>query len=187
VIGTADEHVIVLGLCRRAFPMHSTGLAFRAGISAIAAAGRPLAVFATYFNGLVRFVGPGGSWIGRENMRHSLQGTAVALDQSCGFAASGNLNGEVQLWDCRSGACLVDLRLHEGAVTALAFVADGRFLLSAGGDSYVYVVDTATRAVAYGTVVGHPVVVIGEPTASAVDVLLTSGDSLRLELAAGNC
>ena len=180
VAGTQDERVVLFGRRPRAARFHANTLAFRAGISAIAATGRPLRLFATYYNGLVRFRGPRARWTGRKDTRHSLRGTAVALDAGARLAASGNLNGEVQLWRCADGQLLSDLSLHEAEVTALAFSPSGARLYSAGADGLIYVVDTRGLRVEDGTALSSPAIALQVAEDDALYAILGNGNVTRI-------
>ncbi|MFH1531358.1 MAG: DUF4062 domain-containing protein [Pseudomonadota bacterium] len=112
----------------------------REGISALAVSGLPLRFLAGYFNGDVRFsiLDPQGSrkgWI-----RHPIawRASAVALAPDVRYAASGNSNGSVFLWDPDEGEQLAAWSLHQGEVVALAFRADGEVLYTAGADGRIH-------------------------------------------------
>ncbi len=141
VVGTLDERAIILEEVQETVPMPSTDLQFRAGITALAAAGRPIGLFAAYFNPLVVFCRQGQGWRGPRKPRHSLRGSAAALDPAGALAASGNVNGEVCLWRCQDGTQLAEWVLHEGEVTALAFALDSDVLYSAGTDRLIWALD----------------------------------------------
>jgi len=117
-----------------------------------------LCVAATYFNGLVGFRGRESAWRGPddEHRRHSLRGTAVALDPGCTFAASGNMTGEVQLWRCQDGVMELDLALHEGEVTALTFSPNGTLLFTTVTDRFIYGISTDGKNIVYATVAPLP-------------------------------
>jgi WD40 repeat protein len=181
IVGTCDERVIILDEVEQELSLYSTDFDVRSGISALAAAGTSLHVLATYFNGLVRFHGPDHGWIGRDDMRHSLRGTAVALEPSCQFAASGNLNGEVQIWRCRDGQRLFDAPLHEGSVTALCFCAPN-LLLSAGADGIVFVIDVNAARVVDGVELSGTIVAL-QPELTSVLALMGIGDVFALQVA----
>jgi WD40 repeat protein len=182
IAGTADERVVVLGQEREITTLHSNSLAFRAGISALAAAGRQLNVFATYFNGLVRFHGPNADWSGREDTRHSLRGTAVALDTEARHAASGNLNGELQLWRCSDGHLLREVRLHDGEIVALAFSPNGKFVFSSGADGLLFVLELANQQVVSGAVLPSCAVSLQMDSDDFGRILLRNGDGLVVNL-----
>ena len=108
----------------------------REGISALAASGLPLRIFAGYFNGDVRFTvldpqGPREGWI-----QHPIawRASAMALSNDGRYAASGNINGSVFLWDPGGGEQLAMWTLHQGEVAGLAFRVDGEMLYTAGAD-----------------------------------------------------
>lgn len=145
VVGTLDERAIILGKDQETVPLPSTDFNFRAGITALAAAGQPPGLFAAYFNPLVVFRRQGQGWRGPKEPRHSLRGSAAALDPTCALAASGNINGEVCLWRCQDGAQLAEWALHEGEVTALAFAVDSGVLYSAGTDRLIWALDLASN------------------------------------------
>jgi WD40 repeat protein len=57
---------------------------------------------------------------------------AVSLDGT--RLATGNRNGFVQLWDASTQSKLSEWKAHEKGISALAFTADGRRLLTSGYD-----------------------------------------------------
>jgi hypothetical protein len=70
--------------------------------------------------------------------------TAFALSPDGLALATGGTDGVVRLWDLTTTSeQLLELRGHEGTVSALAFAADGKTLASGGHDATVLVWDLA--------------------------------------------
>jgi WD40 repeat protein len=183
VAATLDERVLVGRRRREVVTLHCNKLEYRAGISAVAAAGQPLSLFAAYFNGLVRFDGNNSGWTGRLDSRHHLRCTAAALDSNCRFAASGNLNGEAQIWSCADGSKLLDSRLHYGEVTALYI--DEKRLISAGADAFLYVIDVAKGSITDGCVFPHYAVSLSSDPDGCLFALLSNGSTVTITLQGG--
>jgi WD40 repeat protein len=51
--------------------------------------------------------------------------------------ATGSYDGTIKLWDVATGAALMTFRGHQSFVKSVAFVADGRTLVSAARDRTV--------------------------------------------------
>ncbi|MEI5101828.1 NB-ARC domain-containing protein [Streptomyces sp. PmtG] len=62
---------------------------------------------------------------------------AVAVAPDGLWLATGDEQGEVRLWDIRSGHCTAVLTGHRAPVTALSFAPDGTWLASGGSDREV--------------------------------------------------
>ena len=80
------------------------------------------------------FQGPGGAF------------RTVAMSLNSGIAAGGTGHlfgrpGKIHIWDTTSGTRLMTLEEHTGAITALSFVSDGRFLVSSSSDSTIRIWD----------------------------------------------
>jgi WD40 repeat protein len=58
--------------------------------------------------------------------------------------ASGDLHGELRVWDVAAGASVLEAR-HQGFVRALAFSRDGAWLASGGDDKQVRLTRIATK------------------------------------------
>jgi WD40 repeat protein len=183
VAATLDERVLLGNQRREIVTLHCNDLKFRAGISAVAAAGRPPSFFATYFNGLVRFEGNKGQWTGSLNTEHHLRGTAAALDSTCRFAASGNLNGETQVWSCSDGSRLFHSSLHDGEVTALYI--DERRLVSAGADQCLYVIDLESASITDGCVLPAYVISLRPELGGCFFALLADGGIISIVFRGG--
>lgn len=64
---------------------------------------------------------------------------AVAVSPDGYFIAAGTAGGQLQVWDALTGELLRVWEAHYKAVSALAFTADGSFLVSGGEDAIVNV------------------------------------------------
>jgi WD40 repeat protein len=71
--------------------------------------------------------------------------TAAALAADGRLLAAGREDGALLLWDAGGAAEPVVLGAHQGAVTALLFLPDGRSLLSGGSDERVRFWEVASR------------------------------------------
>lgn len=60
--------------------------------------------------------------------------------------AVGYADGSIRLWDLRSGECVVTLKGHKGAVSALRYNRSGALLASGSKDTDVIVWDVAGEA-----------------------------------------
>ncbi len=149
----------------------------RTGIAAIAIVGKPRKLFAVYFSGEVRFSGADHSWRGRGPI---MMATAVALDQGCHFAASGNINGEVVLWRCADGSIAHAFSAHQGEITALAFSADGRELYTAGVDRCIYKIDISVGQIVQGTILPLPPIALLTEPDGLLSVLDAQGNIYRI-------
>lgn len=73
--------------------------------------------------------------MGREELAlfgHVGRVTGLGVSPDGRTYASGGANGEVRLWDARTGAELLALRRHTAPVTHLEFAAGGKLMVSAG-------------------------------------------------------
>jgi WD40 repeat protein len=69
---------------------------------------------------------------------------ALAASASSRRVAVGLAFGSIELLDSRTGARRASLDAHLGAVAAIAFSADGRYMISVGGDGTVRLWNPAT-------------------------------------------
>jgi WD40 repeat protein len=63
---------------------------------------------------------------------HSQRVTEMAVSPDGRTLASGSVDGEVKLWDLRTGQELVGLKRHAGPMTAAEFAGSGRVLVTGG-------------------------------------------------------
>jgi WD40 repeat protein len=70
-------------------------------------------------------------------------GPSVSLSPDGTLAATGTLDGYVQLWDTRSGKLVSEVKGHNYFVAATAFSPDGKTLASASNDATVLLWDVA--------------------------------------------
>ena len=68
---------------------------------------------------------------------HEAPVAAVAVSPDCSVIATGSLEGKLFLWDHATGTKRATLQGHTGAINALAFTGDGKWLVSAGDDKTV--------------------------------------------------
>ena len=164
VCGTDADYAVFVGsgtsVQKRSLPSGSQRQ--QPGISALAAAGRPMSVCAGFYSGEVCYSSAAGqTW--RKNP-HSLRATAVVLDRSCRLAATGDVRGRVLLWRCSDGDLLRTLFLHRGEVTGLCFTPDGAVLYSTGSDCRLHAVDPRAGTILATTVLLTPALsVLAEP------------------------
>ena len=78
----------------------------------------------------------------------------VAVSPSFELAASGTINGDVELWDLKKHERVTILRGHSGAVRAVAFSPDGKTLATAGMDHRIKLWDLRTHEL-QSTLTGH--------------------------------
>src|SRR3546814_5073834 len=71
---------------------------------------------------------------------------AVAVSPDGRWAASGGIDGAINLWQIDERRVVASLHGHGAPVWALAFTPDGRRLLSAGADAVTRVWDLASRS-----------------------------------------
>jgi WD40 repeat protein len=100
-------------------------------------------------------------------MLHEANGTPRVLEDGHGFMAytlcavgatrfaSGGFDGRVRLWDFRDGRLLRTLEHGGGYVFSVSASADGRHVLSAGGDRWRLWAAETGREVARADTVGH--------------------------------
>ncbi len=67
----------------------------------------------------------------------------VAFSPDGQWLLAGRKNGALRVWDVRTTAVLADLPLHDGAITALTFSADGKRLATGSADTTGLVWDWA--------------------------------------------
>jgi WD40 repeat protein len=72
--------------------------------------------------------------------------------------ASADKSGVINLWNLQSGARLIQLNKHKGAVNAIAFSADGQ-LIASGGDDRSTIIWDAASGKPRRTLKGHDLVV----------------------------
>ncbi len=185
LVGTAEEEVLSLPQPDACWALPSTHDGLRAGIAAIAGVGHSPAMFCTYLNGMVRYRDDRGTWTAEQTARHSLRGTAAALAGPESLAASGNLNGEIQLWRCRDGSRLMARALHQGEVTALAFDPSGCWLASAGTDRLLYLVHASTGKVLHGVLLPRAPLALRFVDPCGLVVLVADGAILEYHLPHG--
>ena len=58
---------------------------------------------------------------------------AIGIRQSDGMIASGDHEGEIRLWDGRTGAFIKTLAQHDNSVGHVSFTKDGRYLVAGAG------------------------------------------------------
>ena len=58
---------------------------------------------------------------------------AIGIRQSDGMIASGDHEGEIRLWDGRTGAFVKTLAQHDNSVGHVSFTKDGRYLVAGAG------------------------------------------------------
>jgi WD40 repeat protein len=146
IAGTTEDTVYMIGMGKAVRRIALPGHHDPPGVSAVAAAGRPLQVIAALQNSEVAAAGA-REWRVKAG---SGMGTAAAIDRCCTFAATGHGFGKVHLWDAATGQERWRLSLHAGPVHALAFGDDG-LLYSAGADRRLVAVDPETGAVVAAT------------------------------------
>ena len=77
------------------------------------------------------------------NVRNDASSLAFSDDGSLALTGSGS-SGTVDIWDVRSGRLIRSLSGHRNEILAIAFVSDGRQILSASRDMTVKLWDTST-------------------------------------------
>lgn len=65
---------------------------------------------------------------------HQSSVSSLALSHDGCLLASGDTHGVVKIWQVSTGECLRTLSRHQGAITALAWLADDQTLVTAGWD-----------------------------------------------------
>lgn len=76
--------------------------------------------------------------------RHASPVTVVSMCHQSAMGASGAEDGEVKVWDLRTGSELMSLLGHTSGICALEFSLDGAFLFSADGVGVVLVWDCSS-------------------------------------------
>ncbi|HEY8378937.1 MAG TPA: AAA-like domain-containing protein, partial [Nannocystis sp.] len=109
--------------------------------------------------------------------------TAIALAGADPVVATGGADGVTRLWDSESGALLVQLRRHAGAVTQIQFSPMGDRLVTVGDDGDARLWTVAGAAVA---TLDHPDPVLGASFSLGGALVLTwSGSRASLWTSAG--
>jgi WD40 repeat protein len=75
-----------------------------------------------------------------------------------------NSDENIHLWDIASGKLLHTLREHQNEVMGLSFVADGRYVVSAGYDRLIRIWDAKSEDVTVRVLQGHKAVITGITT-----------------------
>jgi WD40 repeat protein len=83
-----------------------------------------------YADGTLAELGFGGQTSTREVFGHNDTVTAIAFNPRGERFASGGTDGAIKIWDTKSLKLLFSLNGSAGAILSVAFVADGRTLLS---------------------------------------------------------
>lgn len=60
---------------------------------------------------------------------------------------SGKGNGTIQIWETNSGESVLEVSIYAGPVADLAYINDGRLLITCGGDSEICLLDSETGQV----------------------------------------
>ena len=77
-------------------------------------------------------------WVAKEKVFSWNAGVyALAADPTGRYLAGGGAAGTVFLWDLATGETVFDLDGHPEPLRAVAFTADGSFILSAGDDQTI--------------------------------------------------
>ena len=63
--------------------------------------------------------------------------SGLALSEGRSYLAFGHKDGKIEVWDCRNHFRIAELSGHDGEVLALAFLDEGKVLLSGGNDATV--------------------------------------------------
>jgi WD40 repeat protein len=127
-------------------------------IDAIAFTADDAAVITGGFDGKVAMLEVGKGATPRRIATHEGGATAVAATED--LIASGGREGAVRL-HVRRAKETIDLEDHEGAVRALAFSRDGRYLASGGADRTVRIWDTMHRRLAARLPQAHADEIVG--------------------------
>src|SRR5947207_15701240 len=76
---------------------------------------------------------------------------SVAFAPSGTHAVAGCTDGAVQVVDLASGAHVYSYFGHKGAVNAVAWSPDGKYILSGGEDTHLFLWNAATMSEQYST------------------------------------
>lgn len=110
------------------------------------------------FQGLLRFfdVRTGQPMGDVARPGHDVPVVAVAQHGASNQSASGGKDGVINLWERKEGRFLRHLVGHAGAITGLAFTADGAVLVSASSDGKILGWDTATGRIRWSSLLPSP-------------------------------
>jgi outer membrane protein assembly factor BamB len=170
VAGTSGDLVCLIGRGPQIVRMPLLEQYQAPGVSAVAAAGKPVQVIAALHNSEVASAGR-RTW--REKSRSGM-GTAAAIDADGRLAATGHGFGKVHIWNAKTGEELWRIALHVGPVYALAFGGDG-LLYSAGADRCLIVLDPVARRVVTATQLAYPGIALLLSQGGGVSACDTSG------------
>lgn len=80
----------------------------------------------------------------------SLHGAlCLAFDQTGRFVASGGYQGDIRIWDCRTGKDRLSFKGHDKRILSIAWSHDDRLLATSGLDGFVKVWKAATGEVVF--------------------------------------
>jgi WD40 repeat protein len=97
--------------------------------------------------------------------------------------ATGDMDGNVQMWDSRRGTCIAKMTGHKGYVNDMQFSPDGKMLATAGEDGTTRVWDVDAKKELHVIKTRHYGVVRGVCFSPDGDLLATAGhndDTVRL-------
>jgi WD40 repeat protein len=103
----------------------------------------------------------------------------AAMPHRC--LASGDISGEIRLWDVVNERCVQTLTGHQGEVRSLAFSPDGGWLASGSGDGTLKLWDVRTQE-CLATYPGHPGGVYGVAFNPVEDWLISSGGDRTIKI-----
>jgi WD40 repeat protein len=124
-------------LARDAPPLDPDSTNYRPPRLAVAPSGRAVAVFGGHSPGVTCFEVP----TGRQLLSLNKGGVCAFAPDGRTLAVAAFRSAEVQLVEAATGKVFATLRGHEGAVTGLAFRADGAVLATGSADNTVLVWD----------------------------------------------